>query len=120
MLSYVGGLISIIKFFAFQLASLVNAQQFKFKLAKKMYFSGTPNFLKMHFRSVSNRYRFVYEKWKTIEVPKFYQWKTTRKIKLDQRLSEDLDFLNIVDTLYKLRATLEVLVADNKETVLKA
>lgn len=42
------------------------------------------------------------------------------QVKIEKRLYDDFNMINVVDTLYKIKALLKVLVSGNQTTILRA
>lgn len=121
VISYVGGLSRIIKIVLFQGLYLYMKAQMKFLMIKRLYFKTIPNFLGTHMTSVSNRYRYVFQKWSTLKINRVVCCKKNKKqAKIEQRFQSDFNLITIVDNIYKIKATLEVLVQENKRIVMQA
>lgn len=119
-ISYVGGLANVLKFVILRLAFYLQLAQVKFQMIKNIYFLSTPNFLGKHFKAISYPYRFAFQKWNTLKIQRFTRMKKKLQVKIEKRLFDDFNMVNVVDTLYKIKALLKVLVAGNQTTVLRA
>ena len=91
-----------------------------------MYFIKTPDFLKYGFPNISNKNTWTFKEFKQLncsptKIPQ--KGKQKPKAKEDylekgkDKLSKDLDIIHIVDSIYKFRATLRVLVKNDKSII---
>lgn len=93
------------------------------QLIRKIYFMRTSDFLKLEFPRIS-----IKNNWAFAEFPKFRILKCcerrdemSEKLKIQalRKLHGDLDVVNLIDTIYKLRAAIKVLVSRDSKMAAK-
>jgi hypothetical protein len=82
-----------------------------------LYFGKVPNFMRDNYKFLSNNYSYQFDSFK---IKRFFCCKkSSKQRKTEAKLNKDLDILNLIDTVYKMKASLEVLVNDNAKQLLQ-
>lgn len=113
------------------LAGVFSEMSFNSKLIKQLYFTYEPSFLVKDFKTIASKNKYsLYMKYTLLRLKtyskdmlcccrsrKSYMQSLTKES--NDRLMKDMDFIALVDTIYKLKATLSVLVKQQDSKMLK-
>ena len=127
VLSYLGGLSLGIRLILRLFGAVFSEISMEAKLIKQLYFTYEPNILAKDLKSIANHSQFsLYMKYQLIRIGNISQFKyrfcgRKRRTSMEnlaqkthRRLKQDLDFLALVDTVYKIKASLKMLIGGDK------
>lgn len=115
LFSYIGGLANFFKGIFSLVAALFSFANVKYQLIRKLYFNKTPDFLARKFIFIpSLPYRYVYKEFKNLQISMNPCKREKNQTMAERQLERDLDIIQLIDTIYKMKASLDVLIANDR------